>query len=203
MDKREKLLKKVRKAIGGRIGAHGLDHALRVRKIALELAKKEKADEEVVEAMALLHDLVREDKLDSEENLENTVKEASKILKECGYAKKQANKIIEGIRTHSLHSKASKPKSIEAKILFDADKIDAVGEIGLARAITVLGKMNLPMGKAAQIYLNAIKKFENQYQNHLHTKSSTQMILPKIKYSKEFMERVLSETTTAIGNKLE
>lgn len=189
------LLTEIKNIIHNRTGAHGLDHILRVRRIALELAKTEKANKTIVEAMALLHDLVRDDALDGQDNLNQTLMLSEQLLIKSGYTKEQTLKILDGIKTHSIHSKYNKPpETIEAKILFDADKIDAVGEIGLARAITVMSKMNLPLEDTAKEYLKAIDKFENDYKNQLYTKSSTELIRPRLEYSKKFMQKILAET---------
>jgi len=188
------LFKRAKEIIGNRPGAHGWDHALRVRALALEIAKGQNINQRALEAMAILHDVYRTDSLQGEESLTKTLEIAEKILKECNYAEKEKKLILDGIESHSLHSKRNrKPASLEAQILFDADKIDATGEMGLARAITVMSKMGLPLDKAAEIYLSKVKEFEEEYQGRLHTENSTRIIAPRIEYSKKFMQEILHQ----------
>ena len=188
------LFKKAQEQIGNRVGAHGWDHALRVRAIALEIAKGQNINEKALEAMALLHDVYRTDSLQGEESLTKTLEIAEKILKECNYSEEETKFILEGIESHSLHSERDKkPASLEAQILFDADKIDATGEMGLARAITIMSKMGIPLDKAAEIYLAKVKEFEEKYHGKLHTENSTRIIAPRIEYSKKFMQEILQQ----------
>jgi uncharacterized protein len=186
------LLDIVKKEIGNRQGAHGLDHFLRVRKIALKISKNENANKEIVEAMTLLHDLVRFEDEREEESVEETLKKAKKILLELDYSNEQITQILDGIETHSLHSKTKKePISIEAKILFDADKIDSVGEIGLARWFMTMGNKNVSIKNSALIYLNTIKKQEEKMNSRLYTKTGTELIKRDLDFSKKFLNDLI------------
>ena len=182
------LLNKVKEKIGNKEGAHGLDHFLRVRSIALKIAEKENADKEIVEAMTLLHDLVRFEDEREEESVEETLREAKNILLELNFSQDKIQLILGGIESHSLHSKTQKdPSTLEAKILFDADKIDSVGEIGLARWFMTMGNKNISIKDSALIYLNTIKKQEEKMNFKLYTKTGTKLIKKDLEFSKNFL----------------
>lgn len=187
------LYKIVEKRVKDRKGAHDFSHFLRVRNIALKIADAEKADREIVEAMALLHDLIRYEDEREENSVEDTLKEAGKILKELDMTDKMARIILDGIKSHSLHSKTHKePSTLEAKILFDADKIDSVGEIGIARWFMTVGNRNISVKEAAMIYLKTLEKQERKMKGKLYTKLGTEMIRDRIIFTKNFLKNCIS-----------
>jgi uncharacterized protein len=190
----EKLFEIVKERVGGRKGAHDLSHFLRVRKIALEIAESENADKKIVEAMALLHDLVRFEDEREKESVEKTLEEAKKILENLNYEEKNINIILDGITSHSLHSKTQQePSSLEAKILFDADKIDSVGEIGLARWFMTMGNKNITIKDSALVYLNTIKQQQEKMNSKLYTKKGTELIKKDLEFSKNFLSDLIKK----------
>jgi len=187
-----RLFETVNGKMGDRKGAHDLSHLLRVRNTALKLAKSEKANKDIVEAMVLLHDLVRYEDEKEDTSVEKTLKESKKILKKEGYPPEQIKTILDGIASHSLHSKLHKePESIEAKILFDADKIDSVGEIGIARWFLTMGNKNISIKEAAQIYLATIKKQQKKMNGKLYTELANQMIQEDLAFSIKFLNNLI------------
>lgn len=117
---------------------HGLDHVMRVRDLALELGKAvpEIVDREVLELAALLHDIgrVAEDR----DHVKRSAEIARILLELAGYPLDKVEKVVEVIKSHSF-SEGIEPKSVEAKILSDADKLDALGAIGVARVFAFSG----------------------------------------------------------------
>ena len=115
---------------------HDFDHVMRVYRLAETLAKKEGADLEVVRAAALLHDA--QSASGSEdlrlEHHEAAAAFAKRVLKEEGWSEKRINAVQDCILTHRFRAGLS-PTTLEAKVLFDADKLDAIGAIGAARAL--------------------------------------------------------------------
>jgi len=202
MDKKLKKLEKiVKKILSTKNGAHGWDHIQRVRNLAQEIAKKEGGNNILLDAMALLHDISRNDTFDGKTCLTNTIKLSQQLLSQCEFKKEEIAFILDGIASHSLHAgKLIKPNFLEAQILFDADKIDATGEIGLARLFSVAAKDNVSIDKSALLYLQAIKKFEKEFQGKLYTKTSTQIIIPRILFSKEFLERLINNESEKLVN---
>ena len=115
---------------------HDFDHVLRVYRLAEVLAEKEGADMEIVRAAALLHDAESasgnvEIRLDHHEA---AAAFAGKVLLQEGWPTERIQAAQECILSHRFRTGDS-PKSLEAKVLFDADKLDAIGAIGVARAL--------------------------------------------------------------------
>lgn len=135
----EQLQKEVRKKISND-PAHDFDHIMRVYKNAEMLAKKEKANTKLVLCAALLHDIVNYQKSDKRSKTSSTQSAivAKKILSKYSFTNSEIKIVTDAILDHSF-SKNKKPKTIEGKILQDADRLDAIGAIGIARAFAVSG----------------------------------------------------------------
>ena len=122
--------------------AHDFDHVMRVYKNAQKICKKEKANEKLVLCSALLHDIVSYPKSDKRSKL-SSIESAQKsklILKKYNFSKKEIVIISDAIRDHSF-SQNKTPKSIVGKILQDADRLDAIGAIGIARVFATGGSL--------------------------------------------------------------
>ncbi|SRR6266568_835067 len=117
--------------------AHGLSHIRRVLKTALEIGRKENGDLEVVELAAILHDILEYKEVHSKgEVLRHEIegaREARKILQGLGVAEKTIDSVCHCIESHRKRA-SIEPKTIEAKCLFDADKLDCIGAIGIIRS---------------------------------------------------------------------
>ncbi len=136
----EKLKIEVQKRMRKNDPAHDFEHTIRVYKNAQKLAKKEKADVKLVLAAALLHDVVSFPKSDHRSKTSSTKSalEAQKMLKRYDYSNNEIKIVSEAIRDHSF-SKGMVPRTIEGRVLQDADRLDALGAIGIARAFSVGG----------------------------------------------------------------
>ncbi len=124
--------------------AHDFDHILRVVAMAEKIARAEGADIEVVRAAALLHDLARADEDHGAVKLDHadvSAEQARELLLSTGASQAFADQVAEAIRTHRFRG-MRRPATIEAQILFDADKLDAIGALGVARAYAVAGSLN-------------------------------------------------------------
>lgn len=123
--------------------AHDISHTERVVSNALLLVKKEKCDEEVVIAAAWLHDcvIVPKDHPDRNNASKLAAEKATSYLKSIQFSKKRIPEVAHAIEAHSF-SAGIKPKTTEAKIVQDADRLDALGAIGIARCFIVGGQMN-------------------------------------------------------------
>lgn len=119
--------------------AHDFDHALRVTKLALHLGQVEKADLELLVLAGILHDTARhEQELTGICHAKRGAEIAGDILEGLGYNHERTKIIQEMIRTHRFRDNAI-PSTLEAKILYDADKLDAIGAIGIGRAYSLGG----------------------------------------------------------------
>jgi uncharacterized protein len=114
---------------------HGFSHVLRVYKLAELIAREEGADLKIVRAAALLHDVdgdvdVREDHHLSAAGF------AERILLDEGWDRDEIEAVQHCIRAHRFRNDEEEPGTLEAQVLFDADKIDAIGAVGIARAVS-------------------------------------------------------------------
>ena len=122
-------------------GSHDWDHVMRVFNMAVHIAEKEGADIEIVQYAALLHDLSRqeEDSNSGRTNHAEDAKEiAEQILMEHGISNEKIDKVLHCIESHRYRGNI-KPATKEAKVLFDADKLDAIGAVGIGRAFHFAG----------------------------------------------------------------
>jgi len=116
--------------------AHSYKHVDRVCRIAAFLAKKEGADLELVQAGALLHDIgVVAGRPHNETGAELT----RAILEGMGYPPQGIEKVVTIVLHHPWELR-DKLETLEEKIVWDADKIDLLGAVGLARGFHWLGK---------------------------------------------------------------
>jgi len=116
--------------------AHDFQHVMRVYHNAEKICKKEKGNKELVLTAVLLHDLVKSSNRKNSTN--QSAKLSEKILKENSFSNNEISIICDAIREHSF-SKGKVPSTLEGKILQDADRLDAIGAIGLARVFSFSG----------------------------------------------------------------
>lgn len=136
----KKLTAEIRKRAESNDPAHDFEHIMRVYKNAQRIAKKEGANLKIVLTSVLLHDIIAYRKFDprSKNSSTESAKEAAKILQRHGYREDEIKIIADAIRNHSF-SKGKVANTLEGKILQDADRLDAIGAIGIARAFSVGG----------------------------------------------------------------
>ena len=122
--------------------AHDFDHIMRVYKNAQQIIKKEKVNEKLVLSAVLLHDVVsfpKSDKRSKNSSIESA-KKAKTILKKYDFTSDEITIVCDAIYEHSFSQKKI-PKTIEGKILQDADRLDALGAIGIARVFATGGSL--------------------------------------------------------------
>ncbi|MEM8598779.1 MAG: HD domain-containing protein [Bacteroidota bacterium] len=127
-------------------GGHGLGHLRRVVATATHLAAAEGARLDVVLPAAWLHDCVAVAKDDPRRRHASQLAAdaATTFLRDAGYPTEPLPAIAHAIAAHSF-SAGIAPGSLEAKVVQDADRIDALGAIGIARAWLVGGALGLPL----------------------------------------------------------
>ncbi len=137
------LTRRVKGMLKRRDPAHDFLHTMRVYKNAETIGRSEGTDMQILLPAVLLHDLVvyPKESAKSSRSSDDSAALAKKILQNYGYHQGQINKICYCIRTHS-YSKRVVPRSLEGKILQDADRLDALGAIGIARTFSVGGSEN-------------------------------------------------------------
>ncbi|KAF1073777.1 hypothetical protein MKMG_02076 [Methanogenium sp. MK-MG] len=130
-------------------GAHDLDHILRVTRLCEEIGRAEGADMRVLIPAALFHDIARP--IEDETGIphqEEGARIAEAYLRQAGYDAERIPAIVHAIRTHR-YSTGAEPETLEAKILSDADKLDAMGAVGIARTFLQAGEHGGGIGDAA------------------------------------------------------
>lgn len=129
----ENLVKEVYKHFDA---SHDFQHIERVRKNALDiLVTMDNADKEVVELAVLLHDVS-----DPKYAKDLTKSEQTRIIQQLKLPESKVNHIIEVIQSVSFNGgNEEEPKTIEAKIVRDADRLDAIGAVGIARTFAYGG----------------------------------------------------------------
>lgn len=135
---------------------HGYEHMLRVYRLAERLASAEGADLEIVRAAALLHDAQDPDHppqrdrpyAEAEQKRQDhhvsSAQFAERVLRAEGWSDERIAAVQHCIRSHRFRDGREPPRTLEAKVLFDADKLDAIGAIGVARAIAYAARVGQP-----------------------------------------------------------
>lgn len=116
---------------------HGFDHVLRVLGLAERIGRELEADMEIVRAAALLHDVSSAHPEDLEARGQHELESAEfarEYLTRAGWPEDRIASVQHCIRAHRFRG-GEAPRSLEAKVLFDADKLDVMGAFGAARTI--------------------------------------------------------------------
>lgn len=123
-------------------GSHDVAHLMRVWAAAREIAAEEGGDTEVLLAAVLLHDCVAVEKDSPERAMASRLAaaKAREILQGLGWDRDRIGAVGHAIEAHS-YSAGIPPETLEARILRDADRLDAIGLIGVARCFYVSGRL--------------------------------------------------------------
>ena len=124
-------------------GSHDWNHTERVYNLCMHIGKKENADLGVLKLAAILHDIGGEyqDKTDGKVcHAEKGALLARELLKEYKVGKERIEKIVHCIECHRFRGDKI-PQSKEAKVLYDADKLDSIGAVGIGRAFLFAGEV--------------------------------------------------------------
>lgn len=133
-------------------GPHGPDHTERVVQNALAIGRAMGARLDILAPAALLHDIGRSEESRSKGGVchaEIGAELAEPMLRELGYSDDDRVAICHCIRAHRFRGRTA-PESLEAKILFDADKLDSIGAIGIGRAFLFAGQIGARLHNAEQ-----------------------------------------------------
>jgi uncharacterized protein len=124
-------------------GSHALDHTMRVVRLCERIGPAENADMDVVRVAALLHDIGRSRQDASNGRVCHARKGAEmavEMIRNLPLTDGQKQNILHCIRSHRFRGD-QKPETREAAVLFDADKLDAIGAVGVARAFLFAGEV--------------------------------------------------------------
>jgi uncharacterized protein len=124
-------------------GSHDWEHSRRVHNLCMRIGQIEGADMEVLRIAAYLHDVGRPHQDESKGTIchaEKGAKMATELLDKYPISPEQKANVLHCIRSHRFRGN-HQPETLEAKILFDADKLDSMGAIGIARAFQFAGEV--------------------------------------------------------------
>jgi uncharacterized protein len=202
------LTKEYRDELDNNDFSHDSNHIFRVESLAKSIAEDEGADLEIIEAASLIFDIARdlEDKGKVQDHAEEGANIARKVLKEINFPAGKIENVCHTIYVHR-RSKDRIPETIEAKILKDADYLDALGAIDIARSISSSlqsrkYKMPIYVDKVFEPGdkdLSAIHFMSHQVSSEKHqpekfyTKKGRQMAKDRYTFLKEFVERFVDE----------
>jgi uncharacterized protein len=124
-------------------GSHAWDHTLRVYNLCMHIGQAEGADMEVLRIAAYLHDVARPLQDGSRGTVchaEEGADLARTLLEDYPISEDRKENAIHCIRSHRFRGNR-RPETLEARVLFDADKLDSIGAIGIARAFQFAGEV--------------------------------------------------------------
>lgn len=173
---------------------------------ARELGAAEGADLDVLLPAALLHELFNYPKHhpDSARSGDVCAEKAREALEELQYPPARIPRITECIRDHGF-SKGVVPTSLEAKLLQDADRLDAIGAIGIARCFATCTTMQTPFYSVDDPFCRAREPDDRRWGvDHfyrkllripatLHTEAARRMAAPRIAFLEEFLRQLERE----------
>jgi uncharacterized protein len=199
--------------------AHDREHIYRVLKNALVIAADlRNVDYDILISACLLHDIARPDQIADPKLCHASVgsEKAYRFLRDHNFDEEFAGKVAACIRTHRFR-KNDQPESLEAKILFDADKLDVVGALGIARTLVYKGTVSDPLytrnpdggisdgteGEASSFFREYKFKLEKLY-DRFYTEKGRELALQRKQTAEQFYESLYNEVSAfdRIGNDL-
>ena len=177
----------IERLFAGNADGHGLDHSIRVYKNAMLLAETEPtADRFIVALSALLHD-ADDYKLFQTENNAN----ARSFLKSVNVDRETTDRICEVINSVSFSkNRGKKPKTIEGQIVQDADRLDAIGAIGIARTFAFGGKHNRSLESSIDHFHEKLLLLKDM----LNTEKAKELAENRHRFMEQFLKEWEKET---------
>lgn len=205
----QEIAEKVKKVFEGEGTGHDWWHIERVRKLAMKIAQSEEVDPVIVELGALLHDLA-DHKLHGE-NVEAGIEKGKKWLNEGGFSEQVCDEVLD-IMKHISYKGAEvsdHPLSRSGEVVRDADRLDAMGAIGIARTFAYGGNRNrllydpaIPSEKhdSFENYKTSSAPTINHFyekllllKDRMHTETGRKLAIARHKYMEEFLEQFYCE----------
>lgn len=205
----EKIATEVKQRMTGEGTGHDWWHVYRVWQMAKHISKKEKADLYIVELAALLHDIA--DWKFSGDDFEAGPKETTKLLFSFEVDFETTEKVADIVRNISFKGAGEKNKitTLEGKVVQDADRLDAIGAVGIARAFAYGGYKGReifdPQGEAK--YHNSFDEYKKGadltvhhfyeklllLKDRMNTKTAKAIAASRHQYLEEYLERFYKE----------
>ncbi len=192
----------------GARGSHGWDHTKRVQTLCRRIGREEKADLAVLDLAALLHDIGRgeEDRTNGKTcHAQTGARLARGLLTRYGLDPGLIREVVHCIRTHRFRRRAS-PQTLEARILFDADKLDSIGAVGVGRAFLFAGEIGArfhdpdivpsdtrPYTREDTAYREYLVKLR-KIKDRMSTREGKRIAAERHRFMVEFFDRLNKET---------
>ncbi len=187
--------------------AHDWHHVQRVGILAETLAEEHEANDRILFTTVWLHDIGRgrEDRGEIDDHAEWGAKEAKRILAEYDITETEIEAIQHCIRAHRF-SNDVEPETIEAKLLSDADNLDALGAVGIARNFCYSGELGQPLHDpdlpldgddtaSGATAMNHFQKKIRRLPERMYTDAGRQLADERWEFVEEFVERFEREVT--------
>lgn len=190
----EAIEKEAKKYFKGASGCHDWSHVERVKNLALHIGKIEKANLKLLEVAVLLHDIGRRDEMKTQGAFCHAMqsgKIACKILPKYGFNQKNIDEIVHCIEAHRYRNDIA-PSTIEAKVLYDADKLDCIGAIGIGRAFLFAGNAGSNI-----MYNGKEKELAKSGKNYTYNKDDSAVLEYEIK-----LKNIKNKILTKEGKKI-
>jgi uncharacterized protein len=186
--------------------AHDFTHVLRVEENARRIALAEGAAPAVVLPAAILHELINlpKDHPDSPRSGELSAVEAVRLLGQIGYPDEWIEPVALCIREHPF-SLGLVPATLEGRVLQDADRLDAIGAIGIARCFAVCGELKRPLYEPGDPFCRSRRPDDKIYgldhfekkllriPSTLHTAAAREMARERAGFLRAFLEQMGTE----------
>jgi uncharacterized protein len=197
-----------RDALVGAEPAHDFQHVLRVAASARAIADAEGARRLIAESAALLHELYNlpKDHPESSRSGERCAERATVVLHAHGFVPSDAAAISDAIRVHG-YSVGIVPASLEARVLQDADRLDAIGAIGIARCFATGAAMRAAFYDADDPLCRTREPDDKRYsvdhffrkllkiEGGLHTQTARAMAAQRASFMRQFLAQLEREIT--------
>ena len=201
----DNIKKLAEKLFTGMRGSHDWEHTLRVCRLCKHIGPVEGADMDVLLTAAYLHDIGRSFQDSSGGavcHAQKGVRIARPVVNELPFSKEE--NIIHCIKSHRFRGNSA-PKTKEAKVLFDADKLDAIGAVGVARAFLFAGEVGAMLYNP-EIDIKDTKPYSKndtgfrefkvklcKIKDRILTKEGRKLAEKRHAFMEEFFERFLKE----------
>lgn len=186
--------------------AHDFAHVLRVTANARRIGVAEGADLEIAVPAAILHELFNHAKGHPEAHRSGEIcaEHAREVLAEEGFPSARVEPICEAIRVHPF-SLGVVPATLEGRVLQDADRLDAIGAIGIARCFATCAEMQRPFYHPADPFCRAREPDDKQWgvdhfyrkllriPDGLHTSTARALAEERVQFLREFLAQLERE----------
>ena len=182
--------------LDGDSSGHDESHAWRVFALGTDIARAEGADPAVVGAAALTHDIHRAiDGPTEPVDPAETTDEVATVLERAGFPTSKRDSVCHCVAVHDEYEFRGidrPPETIEAKVLRDADNLDAMGAVGIARTFMFSGNAGTDLWRPASDDDSALDHFDEkllQLTDEMHTATAREIARERHEFLEEFVER--------------